>query len=87
MNEDATAAISRFPDRNRAIRDLIARNDGFRDMCADLAVAEAELQKWRTSADPRRERRIDEYLVLVEELAVEIANTLDAAAVVPFPKR
>lgn len=87
MDEDASAAISRFPDRSHAISDLCARNEGFREMCADFATAEAELQKWRTSTDPRRDLRIGEYRVLTEELAVEIANTLAAAAVVPFPKR
>lgn len=87
MDVDATAAIRRFPDRSRAIGDLVSRNDGFREMCADFATAEAELQKWRMSTDPMRDRRIDEYLVLAEELATEIAAALDEAAAVPFPKR
>ena len=87
MDEDAAAAIRRFPDRSRAISDLFARDEGFRDMCADFATAEAELQLWRTSEDPRRERRIGEYQALVEDLAVEIANTLDATSFMPFSKR
>ena len=86
MGEDANAAIRRFPDRSRAISDLFVRDEGFRDMCTDFATAEAELQRWRASEDPRRERRIDEYLVLVEDLAAEIANTLDATSFAPFSK-
>lgn len=86
MDEDTNAAVRRFPDRSRAINDRALRDEGFRDMCADLATAEAELRKWSMSADPRRERRIAEYNVLVDELAREIETTLDAS-VVPFPKR
>lgn len=87
MDECATAAIRRFPDRGGTITELMARNEGFREMCIDFATAEAELLKWQASTDPRRGRRIEEYVVLVEELAQEIATTLDKAAVIPFPKR
>ncbi|WP_276122082.1 hypothetical protein [Pararhizobium qamdonense] len=86
MDEDTNAAVRRFPDRSRAISDRAARDEGFREMCADLATAEAELRKWSTSTVPRREQRIAEYNVLVDELAREIETTLDAS-VVPFPKR
>ncbi|WP_455274199.1 hypothetical protein [Rhizobium herbae] len=86
MDEDTNAAVRRFPDRSRAIHDRAFRDEGFREMCADLVTAEAELRKWSTSADPRRERRIAEYNVLVDELAREIEAILDAS-VVPFPKR
>jgi hypothetical protein len=85
MDEDTQVAVRRFPDRSRAINDRAARDERFRDMCTDLATAEAELQKWSTSADPRRERRIAEYSVLVDELAREIETTLDAS-VIRFPK-
>ncbi|WP_275782503.1 hypothetical protein [Pararhizobium gei] len=87
MVEDATAAIRHFPDRSRAIADLVVRDESFRDMCADFAMAQAELQKWRASTEPFRERRIGEYGILVEELAAEIAAALDAAAIVSFPRR
>jgi hypothetical protein len=86
MDEDTSAAIRRLPGRSRAIIDRAARDEGFREMCADLATAEDELRKWSTSVDPVRERRIAEYDELIGELAREIQITLDAS-VVPFPKR
>ncbi|NHT77758.1 hypothetical protein G8E10_18815 [Rhizobiaceae bacterium CRRU44] len=87
MSENETAACRRFPDRSTAIRGLSARDDGFRDMCADLATAEAELQRWQASDDPGRSGRVHEYRVLVDELTLEIAAALDASAIVPFHRR
>jgi hypothetical protein len=87
MNQDGIAACRRFPGRSVAIRNLTARDDGFRDMCVDLATAEAELQRWRTSGASDRDARIQEYLLLIEALTLEIAAALDASAIVPFRGR
>jgi len=87
MVDNGAAVKTRFPTRIKAIDALLARNEGFRDMCADYATAEDELRKWRSSSDPGRESRIAEYNELVVELAAEIDAALDRAAVVPFPKR
>jgi len=87
MTDKGTAVKTRFPTRVQAIDALLARNEGFRDMCADFATAEDELRKWQSSPDPNRESRIAEYNELVGELAAEIDAALDRAAVVPFPKR
>ncbi|EHK77971.1 hypothetical protein SM0020_10965 [Sinorhizobium meliloti CCNWSX0020] len=87
MADNETAVKSRFPARVQAIDELLARNEDFRDMCADYALAEDELRKWRSSQAPDRDRRIDEYNELVEGLAAEIDAALDAAAVATFPRR
>ncbi len=86
MDEHINAAVRQFPERGRAIRERAGRDETFRDLCADFSTAEDELRKWTTSADPRRERRVEEYSVLVSELALEIEAMLDAS-VVPFPRR
>lgn len=86
MVDNGTAVKTRFPGRVQAIDALLARNEGFRDLCADYATAEDELRKWQSSSDPRRDSRIAEYNELVVELAAEIDAALDHA-VVPFPKR
>ncbi len=87
MDEDAYAACRRFPTQAKPIIELSARDEGFRDLCADFATAEAELQKWRGSQHILREQRVSEYVVLVEALAGEIVSTLENASVVPFPRR
>lgn len=87
MVDNGTAVKTRFPSRVQAIDALLARDEGFRDMCSDYTTAEEELRKWRSSSEQHRDARITEYSELVEELAAEIDATLDRAAVVPFPKR
>lgn len=87
MDEEAIAACRRFPTRAGAIIELAARDEGFRDLCADFATAETELHKWRGSHHLLRDQRVSEYTVLVEALAGEIVSTLENASVVPFARR
>jgi hypothetical protein len=87
MDEDALTACRRFPSQAAAIVERSARDEGFRDLCADFATAETELQKWRGSDHVLRDQRVSEYAVLVEALAGEILSTLENASVVPFPRR
>jgi hypothetical protein len=79
MDEGLLAAVQRFPDRQRALEALAARDEGFRSLCSDFADARAALQRWAESASAVRERRCAEYAELVESLATEIASSLDAA--------
>ncbi|WP_343075050.1 hypothetical protein [Rhizobium indicum] len=37
MADNGTAVKNRFPDRTQAIDELLARNQSFRDICADYA--------------------------------------------------
>jgi len=87
MDADALAACSQFPTREKAILDLLRRDETFRELCADFATAEKELSTWTASEHPLRDHRISEFAVLVQELADEIATMLDAASVVSFPRR
>jgi hypothetical protein len=86
MDQGAYAAERRFPARKQAIEELAARDEEFRDLCIDFADAEAELQRWEQSTDPKREERCAEYAELVDDLAREIEAALDAAAIIPFRK-
>jgi hypothetical protein len=87
MDQGTYAAERRFPARKQTIEELAARDEGFRDLCVDFADAEAELQRWEKSTGPKREERCAEYAELVGDLAREIEAALDAAAIIPFPKR
>jgi hypothetical protein len=87
MDQGITAAIRRFPARRQAIEERAARDEEFLSLCADLAEAEAALHQWEIRADPRRNQRCAEYRILADDLANEIEEALDTAAIIPLASR
>jgi len=87
MDQGITAAIRRFPARRQAIEERAARDEEFFSLCADLAEAEAALHQWEIRADPRRNQRCAEYRILADDLANEIEEALDTAAIIPLASR
>ncbi|NTS32939.1 hypothetical protein SAMN05428967_3755 [Phyllobacterium sp. YR620] len=87
MDRGVVAAKRRFPFRGQAIEERAARDDEFRELCADFADAEVELCRWEQSTEPKRNERYAEYLQLVDDLASEIGAALDRAAIIPFHRR
>jgi hypothetical protein len=85
MDEGMTAVRRQFPARIKAIDDLSARSEDFREICRDFADAQSALQKWNVSTDPKRDERVVEYQELIAELSKEIEGALDASA--PPPAR
>ncbi|AHF84441.1 hypothetical protein RLEG3_22635 [Rhizobium leguminosarum bv. trifolii WSM1689] len=79
MDEGVTAVRRQFPARIRAIDDLSARSEDFREICRDFADAQSALQKWNVSTDPKRDERVVEYQELIAELSKEIEGALDAS--------
>ncbi|MBY2916617.1 hypothetical protein [Rhizobium leguminosarum] len=79
MDEGVTAVRRQFPARIKAIDDLSARNEDFREICRDFADAQSALQKWNVSTDPKRDERVVEYQELIAELSKEIEGALDAS--------
>ncbi|MCA2408828.1 hypothetical protein GYN07_12480 [Rhizobium leguminosarum bv. viciae 248] len=79
MDEGKTAVRRQFPARIKAIDDLSARSEDFREICRDFADAQSALQKWNVSTDPKRDERVVEYQELVAELSKEIEGALDAS--------
>ncbi|TBZ99618.1 MULTISPECIES: hypothetical protein [Rhizobium] len=79
MDEGVTAVRRQFPARIKAIDDLSARSEDFREICRDFADAQSALQKWNVSTDPKRDERVVEYQELIAELAKEIEGALDAS--------
>jgi hypothetical protein len=80
MDRRLLAAVAHFPDRGHAVEELARRDEEFLLLCADLAEAEAALGRWERSDTPIREERCAEYRELVQDLAGEIAATLDRNA-------
>jgi hypothetical protein len=73
------ALIARFPTRELEIRRLCAQDEEFRCASDDYEVAVKALEHWE-HVEPNA-ARASEYRQLTEELAVEIAELLDAASV------
>jgi hypothetical protein len=80
MDENVLAAVRRFPEWKRTIIALVAWDDDFRQLCADLADAEAALNMWERSSSPVRERRCAEYRILINDLVIEIGGVLKKRA-------
>lgn len=87
MDKGVAAAQRSFPERGRSIERLAARSDDIRDLCTDLADAQAALQRWEISIEPIREQRCAEYAEMVHCLSGEIETALDKADVIPFDIR
>lgn len=70
------AAQLRFPYAELAIHRLMRSSEAFRDMCEELADAEAALADAMSKPAPLREARRLEWQELIDRLVAEIATAL-----------
>ena len=83
QDEGLASALRRFPTHSAQIRHLIERNESFRAMCDDLAIAErALLSVDRLPSAVRDERGAVGFTQMVDSLAVEIERCLSRIKVV-----
>lgn len=75
------AAQLRFPHAELAIRRLMRTSEAFRDMCEELADAEAALADAQSKPAPLREARRLEWQELIDRLVAEIAAVLRESGV------
>lgn len=91
MTRDAPSAVSaavrRFPASGAQISTLAAKDDAFRDMCEELAEADALLARLDASRPANETERRLECEGWIERLTAEIADALRKAQVVPLPTR
>ena len=73
------ALLSRFPDREFAIRRLHRTDAGFRSVCDDYEEAAAALSRWEGSAGADAPRVAD-YRRLCTELESELLDLLRLAS-------
>lgn len=71
------AAAKRFPHAEFTILRLIRSRDSFRELCEELADAEIALSKVPECVAAHREARQREWEEIVDELLLEISNTLE----------
>ena len=70
------AAAKRFPRSEFTIRRLLCTNETFRELCEELADAEAALANVPESVAQLQEAREREWRELVQELVTEVGQTL-----------
>lgn len=71
-----SAATRRFPRAEFAIRNLMNHSEAFRDICEELAVAEAALARVPQTPVALHEARKTEWQELVDRLVSELAAAL-----------
>lgn len=86
MEKGVEFAKTYFKQRVRAIEELAARSEGFRDLCDDFATAYDGRLDWKRSSAPERAERVAEYTELIDSLQIEIELALDRVAIVPFTR-
>ena len=86
MEKGVEFAKTYFRNRVRAIEELAARSEGFRDLCDDFATAHDGKLDWKCSSAPECAERVAEYAELIDSLQIEIELALDRAAIVPFTR-
>lgn len=74
--------LRRFPADQKAIEQLILRDGDFRDMCDELAEAEAALRAAEKLPLTIRAERMAEWSASIERLSFEIARALREANLV-----
>lgn len=79
MDGTILAAIARFPDRERAVAELAARDEEFLVLCTDLFDAEEALVRWEQTASPLSAIRCVEYRDLIRDLVAEVEAALKHA--------
>ena len=68
--------LARFPGREDAIRHAALRDRTFRELCDDLLLAMAALERFEHRPDAAQRIEIPEYRGLIAELEAELADYL-----------
>lgn len=72
-------AIGRFPERARQLRQLAQRDEGFRGLCEDYALARASLARFEALPNSVERPEIADYRQVIAELEREIETALNRA--------
>jgi hypothetical protein len=70
------SVMARFPGKSDLIRVLALRDQTFRSLCDDLALAITELHRFEARPDAHERDEIPEYRAIVRELEAEVAAYL-----------
>ena len=71
-------AIARFPDQAPLLRRLALKDQAFRSLCEDYALALASLARFEARSDAAKRPEIADYQMVIAELESEVARFLTA---------
>jgi hypothetical protein len=66
-----------FPDRKDAVRQMYRTSKSFQDICWNYSKCSEALRYWAESEDENAPEREKEYSALLQELELEITNSLE----------
>ena len=69
--------MNRFPDRRDILRRIYRTSESFRSICHNYQKCNKALEHWDKSKSAEASDRYQEYSVLLEELELEIIQSLE----------
>ena len=79
MSEALHIVLAEFPDADKMIRHLYAKDEDFKQLCRDYKDASKAIAIWQQSITTEAPKRTSEYQLLVEELQKDIRHYLEKA--------
>jgi hypothetical protein len=68
--------IERYPSQEMIIRRMFKEDESFQAFCDDYEACVNALDYWRESLDPVASSRIEEYVIILNELEQELHDFL-----------
>jgi hypothetical protein len=68
--------LQRFPDHKDALRQMYHASESFQSICYHYQKCSDAVRYWAKSKLPEAPDRYREYMILLQELELEILNTL-----------
>ena len=69
--------MTRFPDQRKALRKMYRKSESFQAICHNYKKCSEALGYWKTSEHEAAPHRQREYTELLEELEMEIIQSLE----------
>lgn len=82
---DLAQVLDLFPEKSVAARELFLRDEVFRGLCEDYALARDTLVRFEAMPDADQRPEVPDYRSLISELEKEIADMLFDPS--PSPRR
>lgn len=73
---DLAQVLDLFPEKSVAARELFLRDEVFRGLCEDYALARETLVRFETMPDADQRPEVPDYRSVISELEKEIATAL-----------
>ena len=73
---DLAQVLALFPERSLHIRELFLRDESFRGLCEDYALARDTLVRFEAMPDADQRPEVPDYRSVISELEKEIATAL-----------